>query len=133
MVRSKTKARMMSNAANPPRITCRMSVAPSKCTPKKPYRYRPGTVALREIRWYQKNTFPLIPKLPFERLVREIGQILKAGLRFQSSAIDVLQEAAEVFLVELFQDANLFAIHAKRVTVMREDFLLAKRIRGDKP
>ncbi|CAF1786128.1 unnamed protein product [Brassica oleracea var. botrytis] len=133
MVRSKQKARMMSTGARlPPRITNMMRVTPCNRSIKKPYRYRPGTVALREIRMYQKNTYPLIPKLPFQRLVKEIGQSLKADLRFQSSAIDALQEAAEAFLVEFFHDANLFAIHAKRVTIMRKDIMLAKRLRGDK-
>ncbi|CAG7911383.1 hypothetical protein BRARA_J02135 [Brassica rapa] len=133
MVRSKQKAWMRSpGTSRPPRITNMMRVTPCNRSIKKPYRYRPGTVALREIRMYQKNTYPLIPKLPFERLVKEIGQSLKAELRFQGIAIDALQEAAEAFLVEFFHDANLFAIHAKRVTIMRNDIMLAKRLRGDK-
>ena len=83
---------------------------------KKPHRYRPGTVALREIRKYQKSTELLIRKLPFQRLVREIAQDFKTDLRFQSTAIMALQEAAEAYLVGLFEDTNLCAIHAKRVT-----------------
>jgi len=71
---------------------------------KKPHRYRPGTVALREIRRYQKGTDLLIRKLPFQRLVREIAQLFKAELRFQSTAILALQEAAEAYLVGLFED-----------------------------
>ena len=78
-------------------------------------RYRPGTVALREIRKYQKSTELLIRKLPFQRLVREIAQDFKTDLRFQSSAVLALQEAAEAYLVGLFEDTNLAAIHAKRV------------------
>ena len=66
---------------------------------KKPHRYRPGTVALREIRHYQKSTELLIRKLPFQRLVREIAQDFKTDLRFQSSAIMALQEASEAYLV----------------------------------
>jgi histone H3 len=97
---------------------------------KKPHRYRPGTVALREIRRYQKSTNLLIRKLPFQRLVREIGQDLKTDLRFQSSALGALQEAAEAFLVGLFEDTNLCAIHARRVTVMTKDMQLAMKIRG---
>merc|ERR1719512_24902 len=84
---------------------------------KKPHRYRPGTVALREIRKYQKSTDLLIRKLPFQRLVREIAQEFKNELRFQSSAILALQEASEAYLVSLFEDTNLCAIHAKRVTI----------------
>ena len=99
---------------------------------KKPLRYRPGTVALREIRRYQKSTELLILKLPFQRLVREIAQDFKFDLHFQSVAIGALQEAAEAYLVSLFEDTNLCAIHAKRVTIMPKDIQLARRIRGDK-
>ena len=99
---------------------------------KKPHRYRPGTVALREIRKYQKSTDLLIRKLPFQRLVREIAQDFKTDLRFQSSAVLALQEAAEAYLVGLFEDTNLAAIHAKRVTIMPKDIQLARRIRGER-
>ena len=99
---------------------------------KKPHRYRPGTVALREIRRYQKSTELLIRKLPFQRLVREIAQDFKTELRFQSSAIMALQEASEYYLVGLFEDTNLCAIHAKRVTIMPKDIQLARRIRGER-
>ena len=75
-------------------------------------------MALREIRKYQKFTELLIRKLPFQRLVREIAQDFKTDLRFQSSAVLALQEAAEAYLVGLFEDTNLAAIHAKRVTIM---------------
>ncbi|KAI0005021.1 histone-fold-containing protein [Russula compacta] len=107
--------------------------------PPKKRRYRPGTVALREIRRYQRSTDLLLRKLPFARVVREIaldmitdagGEYGDAGLRWQSSAILALQEASEAFLVHLFEDANLCAIHAKRVTVMTRDIHLARRIRG---
>jgi histone H3 len=102
---------------------------------KVPHRYRPGTVALREIRKYQKSTDLLIRKLPFQRLVREIAQdlsIYRTDLRFQSSAVQALQEAAEAYLVGLFEDTNLSAIHAKRVTIMPKDMMLARRIRGER-
>jgi len=139
---------------------------------KKPHRYRPGTVALREIRRYQKSTELLIRKLPFQRLgeggwrvgwgrgacvwqvvgaaaslvlclhapahphptptVREIAQEFKTDLRFQGSAVLALQEAAEAYLVGLFEDTNLCAIHAKRVTIMPKDIQLARRIRGER-
>ncbi|XP_034044589.1 uncharacterized protein zgc:163040 [Thalassophryne amazonica] len=88
--------------------------APATGGVKKPHRYRPGTVALREIRRYQKSTELLIRKLPFQRLVREIAQDFKTDLRFQSSAVMALQEASEAYLVGLFEDTNLCAIHAKR-------------------
>ena len=98
---------------------------------KKRPRYRPGTVALREIRKYQKSTELLIRKLPFQRLVREIAQEFKTNLRFQSSAILALQETSEMYLVELFEDTNVCAIQAKRATIMPKDILLALRIRGE--
>jgi len=88
--------------------------------------------ALREIRRYQKSTELLIRKLPFQRLVREIAQEFKTDLRFQGSAVLALQEAAEAYLVGLFEDTNLCAIHAKRVTIMPKDVQLARRIRGER-
>ncbi|KAI1454959.1 histone-fold-containing protein [Annulohypoxylon moriforme] len=96
-------------------------------------RYRPGTVALREIRRLQNNTDLLLRKLPFARLVREIALTMRPadeGMRWQSQAILALQESAEAFLVHLFEDTNLCAIHAKRVTIMQKDIQLARRIRG---
>lgn len=99
-------------------------------------------VSLREIKRYQRSTDLLIARLPFSRLVREIamglvppvpqpGRSLHAAeLRWQSQAIMALQEAAEAFLVHLFEDTNLCAIHAKRVTIMQKDIQLARRIRG---
>jgi histone H3 len=98
---------------------------------KKPHRFKPGTVALREIRRYQKSTELLIRKLPFQRLVREIAQDYKTDLRFQAAAISAMQESAEAYLVGLFEDTNLCAIHARRVTIMPSDVLLARRIRGE--
>lgn len=119
---------------------------------KKPRRYRPGTVALREIRRYQKSTDLLLRKvrpharlcsralssyntfatqLPFQRLVREIAQGFRGDLRFQGMAVLALQEAAESYLVQLLEDSNLCAIHAKRVTVMPRDMQLSRRIRGE--
>ena len=99
---------------------------------KKPHRYRPGTVALREIRKYQKSTELLIRKAPFQRLVREIAQEFKTDLRFQSTAVLALQEAAEAYVTSLLADSNLCAIHAKRVTIMPKDIQLARRIRGER-
>ena len=92
----------------------------------KPHRYRAGTVALQDIRHFQKTSALLIRKLPFQRLVREIAQDFKTDLRFQSAAILCLQEAVEAYLVRLFDDANLCAIHARQVTIMPKDILLAR-------
>ena len=104
---------------------------------KKRYRYQPGTVALKQIRQYQKTTELLIRKLPFQRLVREIArdsEVIKSPLcgkvRFQSAEIMSLQEASEAYLVGLFEDSNLCALHAKQVTIMPKDIQLARRIRG---
>ena len=108
--------------------------APATGGIKKPHRYRPGTVALREIRRYQKSTDPLIQKAPFQRLYREVVQGTKKGgadYRTQSAAVLAAQEASEAYLVGLFEDTNLCAIHAKRVTVMPKDIQLARRIHGE--
>ena len=105
--------------------------APAQGGVKKPHRYRPGTVALRQIRKYQKTTDLLLRKAPFQRLVREIAQDFKSDLRCQSSAILALQEATEDYLVRLFEDTNLCTIHSKRVTIMPKDIQLARRIRGE--
>ena len=110
--------------------------AARKCAPatgdiKKPHRYRPGTVALREIRRYQKCTDLLIRKLPFQRLVRELIQDVRGDLRFQSTALLAAQEASEAYLVGLFEDTNLCAIHAKRVTIMPKDIQLSRQIRKE--
>jgi histone H3 len=106
-------------------------VTGAKGNVKKPHRFRPGTVALREIRRFQKSTELLIRKLPFQRLIREAAGSYKSDLRFQASAVSALQEATEAYLVGLFEDTNMCAIHAKRVTVMQKDMQLARRIRGD--
>ncbi|CAB3989498.1 histone H3-like [Paramuricea clavata] len=135
MARTKQTARK-STGGKAPRKTLATKAArksaPATGGVKKPHRYRPGTVALREIRRYQKSTELLIRKLPFQRLVREIAQDFKTDLRFQSSAVMALQEASEAYLVGLFEDTNLCAIHAKRVTIMPKDIQLARRIRGER-
>ena len=100
--------------------------------PRKKPRWRPGTVALREIRAAQKSTELLIRKLPFQRLVREIAQDFRPGLMFQSHALTALQEASEAYLVEVLEAANLCAIHARRITIMPKDIHLARRIRGER-
>lgn len=99
-------------------------------------RYRPGKAALKQIRHYQRNTKTLIRKAPFQRLVQEtmknVASEIKTEVnRFQSSAVEALQEATESYMVGLFADANLCAIHAKRVTVTPKDMALARKIRGE--
>jgi len=134
MARTKQTARKSTGGEAPPkRLTTKAArkSAPTTGGVKKPRRYRPGTVALREIRRYQKTTELLIRKLSFQRLVREIAQDYKTDLRFQGAAVLALQEAAEAYLVGFFEDANLAAIQAKRVTIMPKDFQLARRIRGE--
>ena len=107
----------------------------------KPYIYRPGLVALQEIRRYQQSTECLIKRTPFNKLIKEISQEYRVcpegpgtpsvQVRFQSTALAALQEAAKNFIVGLFENVNLLAVHAKRVTVMPRDIRLALRIRGD--
>ena len=135
MARTKPTARK----GDPPRTRLQTKAArknaPTTSTPgpKKKPRYRPGTVALRQIRRYQKSTDLLIRKPAFQRLVREIIQEeIRTDLRVQSTAMLALQEATESYLVGLFEDANLCAIHAKRVTIMPKDIVLARRLRGER-
>ncbi|XP_065868892.1 histone H3.3-like [Euphorbia lathyris] len=128
MARTKQIARKCTGGKAP-----RKQLAAKVCDDSRdPHRYRPGTVALREIRKYQKSTDLLIRKMPFQRLVREIAQHYKNDLRFQSHAVLALQEAAEAYLVGVFEDTNLCAIHAKRVTIMPKHVQLARRIRSER-
>ena len=99
---------------------------------KKTHRFRPGTVALRQIRKLQKGTELLIQKAPFQRLVRETAEKHKTGLRFAASALAALQESTESYIVSLLSDANLCSLHAKRVTAMPSDLHLARRLRGER-
>ena len=135
MARTKQTARKSTGGKAPRKQlaskTARKAVSTDQGT-KKARRYRPGTVALREIRRYQKGTDLLIKKAPFQRLVREVAQDFKADLRFQSSAVMAMQEASEAYLVGIFEDTNLCAIHARRVTIMPKDMQLARRIRGER-
>jgi len=135
MARTKQTARKSTGAKAPRKQLAAKTVrkaTPAEGAPKKKHRFRPGTVALREIRKYQKTTELLIKKAPFQRLVREVAQDFKSDLRFQSAAVMALQEASESYLVGLFEDTNLCAIHAKRVTIMPKDMQLARRIRGER-
>ena len=101
---------------------------------KKSHRYRLGAVALRDIRQYQpasaKSNELLIRNLPFQNLVRDIAQKF-TGFRFQGSAVLALQMGAEECIIHVFEDTNLCAIHAKRVTINVKDYKLARRIRRD--
>ena len=133
MARIKHTARKTPGHAAPGRPVGRKvpRPAPASGGRRKPHRYRPGTVALREIRRFQKTHNLLIRRIPFQRLVREIAQDFKTDLRFQGSAVLALQEASEAYIVGLFEDTNLCAIHANRVTITVKDMQLARRIRGE--
>lgn len=99
---------------------------------QKKRRYRPGALALKEIRFFQQTTRMMLPKRPFFRLVREIAEtlVIDCSLRWQVGALEALQEASEAYLVDLFENANLVAIHSRRVTVCPRDMQLVRRIRG---
>jgi len=132
MARTKATARRYTGGKAPRKQFAAKAAKKSDNGVKKHHRFRPGTVALREIRRYQKSTDLLIRKLPFQRLVREITQDYVTDARFQSSALEALQQAAEAYLVGLFEDTNMCAVHAKRVTIMPQDLHLARRIRGER-
>ena len=99
---------------------------------RKPRRWRPGMVALREILKFQKTTDLLIRKAPFQHLVQEIVHNMsrKSDLQMQSTALVALQEAAEYFMVAVFSKTNLCTQHGKRVTILLKDLVLACCIRG---
>ena len=133
MARSKqTPSRSTQGTIHPVATKAARKTAPSGTGQrfKKPHRFRPGTVALREIRRYQKSTELLVRKKCFQRLVREISLSHIQNGRFQTAAMALLQEAAEAYVIQLLDDANTCAIHARRVTVMPIDLKLAARIRG---
>ncbi|KAH3765208.1 Histones H3 and H4 [Pelomyxa schiedti] len=136
MARTKQTARKSTGGKAPRKhIASKAAAQPSKPAAsgiQKPHRFRPGTVALREIRKFQKSTELLIRKAVFQRLVREIAQDYKTDLRFESVAVTALQEAAEAYITGLYEDSNLCAIHAKRITIWPKDFQLARRLRGER-
>lgn len=135
MARTKQTARKSTGGKAPRKAIATKAArhqAPTAGGVKKRRRYRPGTVALREIRRYQRSPDLLINRSPFQRLVREIAEQMQSKFRFQPSALLALQEASESYLVGLFEDANLCAIHARRVTIMPKDIQLARRIRGER-
>ena len=137
MARTKQTARKCTGGKAPRKQlatkAARKSLPTAGVKVRKPRRFRPGTVALRQIRKYQASTDHLIRRAPFQRLVREIAQDAEnlTKIRFQSTALLALQEASEAYLVGLFEDTNLCAIHGRRVTIMPKDMRLALRIRGD--
>ena len=125
----------MSSIHNPKPVVNKKGMVREKQLPIKlshPKRYRPGMRAIREIRQYQRSTELLIKKLPFNKLVREIAKTLKEDARFTVEAVLALQEASETYLVGLFEDCNVCAIHANRKTIMLKDMALARRVRGDR-
>ena len=135
MARTKQTARKSTGGKAPRKSLATKAArksAPATGGVKKPHRYRPGTVAIREIRKYQKSTELLIRKLPFQRLVREVAQEFKYDFRFQSHALMALQEASEAYLTGVFEDSVYCMIHAKRQTLFVKDVQLARRIRGER-
>ncbi len=105
--------------------------APATGGCKKPHRYHPGTVALREIHKYQKNTDLLLCKLPFQHFVREVTQNVRGGLHFQATALATSQEASKAYLIRLLENKNFCAIHARRVTIMPKDVQLSRQIQRE--
>lgn len=145
MARTKQTARKSTGGKAPRKqlaTKAARKAAPSTGGIKKPHRYRPGTVALREIRKQQKSTDLTMRKAPFVRLVKHVMHEVQlvpingkmqlpanAVQRLQLNAALALQEGLEAALIGIFEDANLAAIHAKRVTVMEKDVTLTMRIR----
>lgn len=125
---SRTKTTAVAKTAKKEAASPKASKAPGA----KKFRWRPGTVALRQIKKYQKTTDLLMRKAPFQRLVRELATGHKEGLKWQASAVAALQEATESYVTGLLSDSNLCALHAKRVTLMTRDLALARRLRGER-
>ncbi|KAI6208930.1 histone H3 [Aphelenchoides besseyi] len=136
--KSISRSQCNSNPADShPRVGFKMPKKRTKVTmpegKRTKYVLKKGALSLKEIRHYQKTTNLLIPRRPFMRLVKEItGSICKnEPYKYQMGALLALQ-ACEYFLIGLFEDSNLLAIHARRVTIMPKDMSLARRIRGDR-
>ena len=135
MARSKQTARKSTGGKAPRKQLATKAArksAPVTGGVKKPHRYRPGTVALREIRRYQKSPDLLFRKLSFSRYCRKIGQDMKSDAYYSSQVFLALQEATESYLIRTLEDANLSAIHANRVTIKLKDVQLAQRLREGK-
>lgn len=131
MARSKDTARKAPKAKVGGKKKAAKSASGVKKAGKK-MRWHAGTVALRQVRKFQKSTNLLLRKAPFQRLVRELAGNYKEGLRFAGSAVLALQEATESYIVSVLSDTNLCAIHSKRVTIMPRDLHLARRLRGER-
>ena len=129
---SKTKTTAVAKAAKKEKKGGKRKKAAKKQAKKKSFRWRPGTVALRQIKKFQKTTDLLCRKAPFQRMVRELATAHKEGLRWQASAVLALQEATESYATGLLSDSNLCALHGKRVTLMARDLALARRLRGER-
>lgn len=133
MARTKQTARKSTGGKAPRKQlttkAARKTATVSQTGAKKP-RFKTGTVALREVRRYQKSTELLMRKLPFQRFVKNIVHAQKADMRFQSAAMAALHEAVEAHLVSVFEDAHACATHANRVTVMLKDINLVSKLRG---
>ena len=133
MPKTKTIAKEAKKVMSVKKVASIKKTAPADGGMKRKNRAKPGTNALREIRRYQKSMNNLLPRAPFQRLVRDItAECGGHDLRFQSQALVALQEATEAYVVGLFEDTNLCCMHAKRVTVQQKDMQLARRIRGDR-
>ena len=132
---SKAKASGKSSAAKASKAKGKASgnkkTAPASDGQKKKFKWRPGTVALREVKRYQKKTDLLLLRAPFQRVVREIAHSYDPEARFSPESLHAIQEAAEMHIVSLMEDSQLCAIHANKVTVTKKDLLLARRLRGD--
>eukprot|EP00804_Cyclotella_cryptica_P008383 CCRYP_003905-RA/>CCRYP_003905-RA protein AED:0.06 eAED:0.06 QI:0/-1/0/1/-1/0/1/0/129 len=129
MARTKQTARKCTGGKAPRQQLARKAAhksAPAAGGCKKPHRYRPGTVALGEIRKYQKSTDLLIHKLPFQSFLREVRQDFRGDMHYQANALAASQEASEAYLIGLLEDTNLCAIHARRVTIMPKDTQLSR-------
>lgn len=122
-------------AQKKPRQVCKKTIRREALVPLKTHRFKQGTVALRQIRRYQKSHELLLRRLPFIRLVREIAQEEddnQLGLRFQKDALETLQHATENVLISILKDTNLIAVTMKKKTINLRYLKLAKRIRNDK-
>ena len=127
---SKASSKAPASKAGTKKHTKKSAAAPAGT--KKAHRFRPGTVALREIKRYQRSDELIFPILAFDRLVREIAQDYKTDLRFGKGAFAAIHLFTEYYIVDLLMDTQLSSIHAKRVTIMPKDIQLARRIRKER-
>ncbi|EAN78895.1 histone H3 variant [Trypanosoma equiperdum] len=126
--------RPKSVASRPIQSVARAPVKKVENTPpqKRHHRWRPGTVALREIRRLQSSTDFLIQRAPFRRFLREVVSNLKDSYRMSAACVDAIQEATETYITSVFMDANLCTLHANRVTLFPKDIQLALKLRGER-